>query len=297
LNLFPTGEMIGARQPNYLRTLLILARASNLPTVWSNCFAGWLLGGGGDWIRFFWLCMGATFLYSGGMFLNDAFDADFDRQHRRQRPIPSGAISEKEVWWSGFIFLGFGTAALLWMGPVTVIFTLLLVACILVYDAIHKAVSVSPVLMACCRLLLYLVATSTATNGISGLAIWSSLALAAYVVGLSYLARKETSRGALRNWPSYFLAAPILLALLINDGPFRQTAFILSLVLALWILWCLRHTFWKRQRNIGFTVSRLLAGIALVDWLAIGGGDPSVSLVFSALFFAALLFQRFIPAT
>ena len=48
LNLFPNGEMIGARQPSNLRTLLVLGRASNLPTVWSNCFAGWLLGGGGE---------------------------------------------------------------------------------------------------------------------------------------------------------------------------------------------------------------------------------------------------------
>ena len=28
--------------------LLILGRVSNLPTVWWNCFAGWLLGGGGS---------------------------------------------------------------------------------------------------------------------------------------------------------------------------------------------------------------------------------------------------------
>ena len=32
-----------------LRTLLVLGRVSNLPTVWSNCFAGWLLAGGGLW--------------------------------------------------------------------------------------------------------------------------------------------------------------------------------------------------------------------------------------------------------
>src|SRR5213594_1545943 len=36
----------------YWRTLLILGRASNVPTVWSNCLAGWLLGGGGSIGRF-----------------------------------------------------------------------------------------------------------------------------------------------------------------------------------------------------------------------------------------------------
>jgi hypothetical protein len=294
---FPKSEMIRARQPSNLRTLLVLGRASNLPTVWSNCFAGWLLGGGGDWIKFLWLCVGATFLYIGGMFLNDAFDADFDRQHRRRRPIPSGIVTEKDVWLSGFIFLGFGAITLLWMGRATAILTLLLVVCILLYDAIHKMISVSPVLMAGCRFLLYLVAASAAVNGITGLATWSALALAAYIVGLSYLARKETSRGALQNWPCYFLAVPIILALIVNDAQFQRAAFMLSFLLAVWILWCLRHTFWKPQRNIGFTVSQLLAGIVLVDWLAVGAAIQPVSVIFIVLFFAALLFQQFIPAT
>ena len=29
------------------KTLLDLGRVSNIPTVWTNCLAGWLLGGGG----------------------------------------------------------------------------------------------------------------------------------------------------------------------------------------------------------------------------------------------------------
>ena len=61
------------------RTLLLLGRVSNLPTVWSNCLAGWLLGGGGEWWRLGLLSCGATSMYVGGMFLNDAFDAAFDK--------------------------------------------------------------------------------------------------------------------------------------------------------------------------------------------------------------------------
>jgi UbiA prenyltransferase family protein len=285
------------KPPNYLRTVLLLGRASNLPTVWSNCLAGWLLGGGGDWIRFFWLCVGATFLYTGGMFLNDAFDADFDRQHRRQRPIPTGTIREREVWMSGFILLCSGAATLFWMGRSTAVLTLLLIACILIYDAIHKVIAFSPVLMAACRLFLYLIAASISVEGVTGLAVWSAIVLAAYIVGLSYLARKETSRGPLQNWPCYFLFAPICLALLVNGGGYQRAGLIIAFVLASWILWCVRHAFWTSQRNIGFTVSLLLAGIPLVDWLAVGGGSPLLSIIFGALFFAALLFQKFIPAT
>ena len=77
---------------NRLRTLLVLGRVSNLPTVWSNCLAAWLLGGGGATKDFLFIQLGASLLYLGGMFLNDAFDAEFDRQHRPERPIPSGLI-------------------------------------------------------------------------------------------------------------------------------------------------------------------------------------------------------------
>ena len=87
------------------RTLLVLGRVSNLPTVWSNCLCGWLLAGGGSWSRLLLLCLATSLLYIGGMYLNDAFDASFDRQHRRQRPIPSGAVSESFVWIAGLALL------------------------------------------------------------------------------------------------------------------------------------------------------------------------------------------------
>src|SRR5581483_3370517 len=91
-----------------LRTLLILGRTSNLPTVWSNCLAGWWLGGGGNYYRLPALLAGTTLLYLGGMFLNDAFDARFDSQYRRERPIPSGRITVQEVWQYGFGLLAAG---------------------------------------------------------------------------------------------------------------------------------------------------------------------------------------------
>src|SRR5713101_4665697 len=100
----------------HLRTLLVLGRASNVPTVWSNCLAGWILGGGGPHKRLLALCAGATLLYLGGMFLNDAFDAQFDLQHRPERPIPSGAIQASTVWKWGFLFLGLGWLVLGWLG-------------------------------------------------------------------------------------------------------------------------------------------------------------------------------------
>ena len=82
-----------------LRALLVLGRVSNLPTVWSNCLAAWWLAGGGTVERLPFLLLGATLLYTGGMFLNDAFDADFDNQYRKERPIPDQTKNGRgQIW-------------------------------------------------------------------------------------------------------------------------------------------------------------------------------------------------------
>ena len=62
-----------------IATFLRLGRVSNLPTVWSNALAGAALAGA--WPpdgRLVPLLAAMTLAYTGGMFLNDAFDRDID---------------------------------------------------------------------------------------------------------------------------------------------------------------------------------------------------------------------------
>jgi 4-hydroxybenzoate polyprenyltransferase len=285
------------RPPSKFRTFLILGRVSNAPTVWSNCLAGWWLGGGGPWWRCVWMSAAVTLLYLGGMFLNDAFDANYDRQNRRTRPIPSGAIGAKETWRWGFSLLAAGAAGLIWAGTTTAVLTLLLAGCILLYNLIHKLAAVSAILMGACRLLVYLAAASVARNGVTGNALWCGLALGSYVMGLSWLARKEGGREPAPYWPGLFLAAPLALAGLSDDGPTRPTGNVLSLVLAVWLLWALRHAFWREEPKVGYAVARLLAGIPLVDLLAVADLAQPQAGLFLLWFVLALLLQRYVPAT
>src|SRR5262249_16119601 len=155
--------------------------------------------------------------------------------------------------------------------------------------------ALSPVLMAVCRFCLILLASSAARNGVTGLTIWSALALASYIVGLSYVASQESTRGAVGYWPCLFLAAPVLLCLVVNRGEFQLRGVALCGVLLLWMLNCLRHVFWAEQRHIGRCVSGLLAGIVLVDLMAVGYGASGTGLTLVGLFALALLFQRFFP--
>ncbi|MDB6041155.1 MAG: UbiA prenyltransferase [Verrucomicrobiales bacterium] len=279
-----------------LRNFLILGRVSNLPTVWSNCLAGALLGGGAGWVPLVWLIVASTLLYVGGMFLNDAFDLDFDRQHRKERPIPSGKIPLHTVWTAGIAALATGFVMMALLGRTTAILTLFLITSIIVYNAVHKVVVFSPVLMALCRFFLFLAAASIGFDGVTGQAVWAAIVLATYVVGLSYVARSESTRGALKYWPCYLMAAPLVLAWLINQGSYKSKSLALSLVLILWVIRSLRTTFWSSEKNIGRTVSGLLAGIVLVDLLSTLGAN-NLGIVFLGLFLLSLFFQRFIPAT
>jgi len=280
-----------------LRTLLVLGRVSNLPTIWSNCLAGWILGGGGNLSRLLWLGLGATYLYLGGTFLNDAFDAQFDQQHRPERPIPSGKAGLETVWKWGLSWLGLGMLCLMFLEKTTFLLAVLLALNILVYDAIHKIFAFSPVFIAGCRFLLVLLAASAAEDGVTGLSLWSALVLAAYVFGLSCLARKESLKTAVRYWPCAFLAAPLVLALIVNRGEYRLRGWLLCGLLGCWVVNSLRHTYGSPQRHIPRSVAGLLAGIVLVDWMAVGGGTFPDALVFVGLFVLTLLFQQLIPAT
>jgi len=282
----------------HLRTLVILGRVSNLPTVWSNCLAGWWLGHGGNYDKLPWLIFGVSALYLGGMYLNDAFDAEYDRQHRPERPIPSGVISLPMVLGWGLAWLVLGAASLIIIGKTTGVLALILLFCIVLYDVMHKAITASPWLMGLCRFWIYVIAGSTGSWGINGWPIWCGAALAVYVTGLSLVAQRENSRGPIPYWPLALLAGPVLLALVMNTGDYRIQAIGFSFILVLWVARCARTIFQGSRVNVGRIVSGLLAGIVLVDLLAIAPDCPlPLKAVFLILFGATLGLQRFVPAT
>jgi hypothetical protein len=288
-----------------LRTFLGLSRLSGLPTVWSNCLAGWWLGGGGGANNLPFLFAGVTLLYLGGALLNDAFDADFDRHHHPKRPIPTGALSQQAVWRWGLGWLAAGALLLLCPGRVTGSLGLALVFLIVVYNAIHRLLPFSPGLEGLCRFFVYVLAASVADRGVTGWAIWCGLALAAYVAAIGCFACWEETPSRAPKWPAILLGVPVVLALLMNSGANREPALLISVVLVLWGLRALRQTFFALDRSLTRTRSGLVAGIVLVDWLAVcplasvasqsNYAPRELSFGFLALFLGTLVQQRFAP--
>ena len=278
------------------RIFMILGRVSILPTVWSNCLAGWWLGGGATAGKLPWVLIGATCLHVGGIFLNDAFDGDFGRQHRRARPIPSGAISQATLRRWGLASLAAGALCLFVTGITTGFLGLALALCLLLYSAVHRLVTFSPVLMGFSRLLVYLVAASAGADGVTGRAAWCGLAVAAYVQGLGFIARRENVRGAVSLWLLPLLGVPILMACIIDAGAYREAGLALSAVVALWSIRCLRPVL-GGGGHIRRAVSGLLAGIVFVDLLAVADAPRGFCAVFLVLFGSVLGVQRLVPGS
>lgn len=183
------------------RSYLLLSRVSNLPTVWSNVLAGFVAGASAEPLSFAVsaptiaaLVLSTSCFYTGGMFLNDAFDSGFDRKARPERPIPRGDVGAGEAFAIGGALLVVGLA-LLWPHQTALIFGLALAACIVLYDATHKRSRVAPIVMGACRGIVYLTAAAT---GMVSTAAWIGAAvMLAYVAGLTVVARRA---GADARW-------------------------------------------------------------------------------------------------
>jgi 4-hydroxybenzoate polyprenyltransferase len=293
-----------------LRAWLELARISNLPTVWTNVTAGWLLAGGElKNPLLLWLLLAGSLLYTGGMILNDAADAGFDREHRKERPIPGGRVRLMTVWMVGLAMLGAGWLLAVFAGDASPWITAALVACILLYDLYHKPWSGAVWVMGLCRVLLLLMAASAED-------VWSfhrqpALILGSYVVGLTLVARQE-ARGGAAPLPSRCIALALLwIPALVSMagivslamkrvmilGDLSQLApLMLTGLFALWLLYSLR-VMKRGGPAIGQAVGLLLAGIPLVDALAVSRVSLPAAFGFAVLPPLLRFWQRWIAAT
>jgi hypothetical protein len=276
-------------------TFLILGRLANLPTLWSNCLAGWWLGGAGSLAGLGALCLGVSFLYLGGMFLNDACDSNYDAEFQRSRPVPSGAIELRTLWLLSLVWLGLGLFILACFGTSTALLALSLTAIIMIHNALNKILKYTRLLLALSRFLLYLVAASTAWNGITGLTLWSALALVPYVAAIQLMMLAKPPQHVVSKWIIALLVAPIILAILANTRSYQIGAFFGIVLLVFWVMNCLRYSFWSFSGNVKHTASGLTAGIVVVDYLAVGPDHGGLFFVFLPLFLSTLLLQRVYP--
>ena len=295
----------GGARPRWL-TYLLLGRVSNLPTVWSNCLAGLLLAGGVPRPESLFPLLGAMSLfYVAGMFLNDAFDHHYDREHRPERPIPAGDISATQVYRIGFGLLILGEVLLAVsaqlrgeaLAPAPMLGGLVLAAIIVYYNWRHKRDPLSPLVMALTRGMVYVIAGAMAAWPLPGLVWGGALVMVGYLIGLTYVAKQENLRQVRNLWPLVFLLAPFVYTVELLGAALAGSFIFLALLT--WVGYGVWFLLRREGRNIPRAVVSLIAGISLLDALLMAhAGADTIWLVLAVLAFTlTLAAQRLVPGT
>lgn len=276
-------------------TILKLGRVSNLPTVWTNALAGSVLAGQATVPVVLSVALALSLFYTGGMWLNDAFDAEIDARERANRPIPMGEIGVGTVFGVGFALLLAGILLAFSLGQTAGLMGIGLAIAVVLYDWLHKRTMLSPVIMGITRFFCYVLAAA-AVGQITGSVVLAALGLLAYIIGLTYAAKQEAYDRLDRAWPLAVLALPLIYALM--------QAMQVPLALAVWaglllvVLVALRLLFRRNKGDVPRAVVTMIAGISLYDGVMIAAtGQTTLALLAVAGFALTLVLQRVVSGT
>ncbi len=186
-----------------IKPYLDLCRVSNLPTVWTNVLASCLLASGQFVLpTYALLALALSCFYVAGMSLNDVCDVEHDRLNRPARPIPAGRVSLRAatilttaLFTAGMLIL----AAAPHLGGAAA--GILLLLAIVAYDFHHKGNPFSVLLMAACRLLVFIVVSLAVSGQVSKWVLVAGGVQFFYVVTISLVARYENSRATHFSFP------------------------------------------------------------------------------------------------
>jgi len=215
------------------------------------------------------LAVSMVCLYTAGMYLNDLFDYASDRERRPDRPLPAGVVSRTEATVAGFGLLALGSALLLPLGTMAFAGGLVLIALIVGYDAWHKTNPASPLVMAACRVMVYVTAYLAFWPGEVTLPfVASCILLGGYLIGLTYVSKVEDKWGGLTLGPSPFGGAreqlgrywPAVLVLLPVPYFFiRATNLLVDPTVILFTAWAVHSlslVYRETGKNIGGAIGR-----------------------------------------
>ncbi len=336
-----------------IKALLATGRISNLPTVWCNCLVAFLIlkhlqpkvmylfqVSNNSTINLtilsVLLVVASSLIYVGGCFLGDAADADFDRQHKPTRPIPTGILSKKSIYISAWAMLIIGAISPYFIGnrlspegisfsfmaepgtTITDLFipTLLLLFAVITYSFFHKkSLLLGLPLIGLCRFSLIVFASGvsawtamslSANAGLTSFVPFTenpiliyALAVSLYTICFASVARTESSDSPItwRNSLRITMLALPLLVLINKSRLYGADLQVASITaLAIYALW-LSYAFSFLSKNKGNYVSKCLAGFCLLDACFVAHFGWIWVVICLALFLLALALQKIAPAT
>jgi 4-hydroxybenzoate polyprenyltransferase len=137
---------------------LRLMRPANIVTAVADVLAGVAIASATipfrepDFNKLALICLATSFLYGGGVVMNDVFDADLDKIERPERPIPGGVIRKSSAALFGILLLVSGVVCALLINLSTALIATIIAIAALVYDKWAKHHSfLGPLTMGFCR--------------------------------------------------------------------------------------------------------------------------------------------------
>ena len=259
----------------FIKTLATLGRISNLPTVWTNILAATVVAQSTNFpqagpanlnlSQIVIVSLALSFMYIGGMFLNDAFDSNWDKKNNNMRPIVRGEISRNTVWIIGCILLLSGLYLVISQNNKQAsIATLALCGAIVLYNALHKKFPAAAFLMGLTRFGVYIISALLLAK-LSTTLILIASALLLYITGITYLARQEQINTSSRHWPLILLSAPVLAT--IGSSYTIPLYWLLATIYSTWVFAQIKTKIIATTPDVRAGIGGSLAAIPLIDGL------------------------------
>jgi len=293
-----------------LRLFLTLGRVSNLPTLVTNVLLGVAIGGLSSPFLTATIIVAMMLFYMGGMFMNDVFDAEFDKKLKNERPIAQGEITIKQVLYWGIgllltaIILLASSAA---FGPKKnliegLLIGLTLTSFILIYDLWHKSNPLSPLVMGLCRATVIIGSSLITGASLAVPQMWIAASLLClFIIGLTFAAKLEHRSSLTTRWPLAFILLPVFYGFnyfFINSSSTSLTILLVCVFLIITEYRAIHHLLDPIKRNVGLSISILIASICLVDAIIILSlGKIELGITCALLYFLTRYAQRFVTGT
>ncbi|MBL7696516.1 MAG: UbiA-like protein EboC [Chitinophagaceae bacterium] len=169
-----------------------------------------------NWTGIIFLILSTSFLYGGGVVMNDVFDTDLDKLERPERPIPSGLIKKSSASFFGISLIVLGVLCAILVSPslqsLSWVIAIIIGAAALIYDkwAKHHAFF-GPLTMGLCRGLNLLLGMSIITIAVHAF-VYLALVPLLYIFAITMISRGEVHGG--KRTTLYVAAALYLLVIL-----------------------------------------------------------------------------------
>lgn len=271
--------------------LSVLGRVITLPTVLSNCLAGWVLSGCGNVDKLVPACLSLFFLQVAISWLTVLFDLKNESDYQRMYPWLSTRATLRIPWILSVVFIWLGILLAACCGRMVAILACWILFIGLLTACTHRIFFLSALLPGFLRASYYVVGGSVAWSGLLGETCWGALGILFFMFGSGYVTRQRWN-AELRSLaiPSVAFAVPLLLALIVNDGDYRWIGICFVSAVFAWLL----YIFYRQnvRKEMAQTAAYLTATICLIDFLAAGVESVPVALVLGVLFILTNFFTQ-----